>query len=841
MRIQFRCANPRRAQVLSTASVAINGIDFLEVLDHDAPAGAPPQRTLLVQMIKNAPWGFTTANVRIEGGVRVTDVAVEWAMRAADASAGDVAAGRMTAAERVFYNNLPNADRILVVRVDRDGDFSTYTLRLVRSLTDARPPVGFDPILSAVDFSFKVECPSEFDCVTDQGPLLEPALEPTIDYLARDYASLRRLLLDRLAVVAPEWRERNPADLGVAIVEGLAYIGDYLSYYQDAVAAEAYLDTARRRVSVRRHVRLLDYPLDDGANARAWVQIRVNVASLTLPAGRPLLTRVDGLPPVLRPDSNELARARQSRPIVFETMHPAQLFQAHNELRFYTWGEEGCSLPVGATRASLLGDLTATLKAGEVLVFIEQRSPRTGYRADADPARRHAVRLTRVVADSDPLGGQFADPPTNAATPVTEIEWMAQDALPFALDLSIVQVPADDLDASGETRQPASVALGNIVLADHGETLDAEELPPVEVPQRYRPALRHRNVTFAADFDPAAPASALVNAILRPPTLPAVRLTSASGIWRPMRDLLNSDRFQTEFVGELESDGKLYLRFGDGRTGRAPQVGEFFTAVYRVGSGPSGNIGANALAHLVTGESGIQEVHNPLPALGGRAPESTEAARQYAPQAFRRQERAVTEADYAAVAERHPEVQRAVARRRWTGSWSTIFLTIDRRAGLPVDAAFEKELRAFLERYRMAGQDVEIDGPRFVSLDLAFLVCVEPGYFASHVKAALLERFSNRLLPDRTQGFFHPDHFTFGQPVYLSQIVATAMATPGVRWIDVSAGKGKPTRFQRWGEPPHGELEKGQIDIGQFEIARCDNDPNRPENGRLEFIMEGGL
>jgi len=222
-------------------------------------------------------------------------------------------------------------------------------------------------------------------------------------------------------------------------------------------------------------------------------------------------------------------------------------------------------------------------------------------------------------------------------------------------------------------------------------------------------------------------------------------------------------------------------------------------------------------------------------------PESMEAARQYAPQAFRRQERAVTEADYAAMAERHPEVQRAVARRRWTGSWSTIFLNIDRRAGLPVDAAFEKELRAFLERYRMAGQDIEIDGPRFVSLDLAFLVCVEPGYFASHVKAALLERFSNRLLPDRTQGFFHPDRFTFGQPVYLSQIVATAMATPGVRWIDVSAGKGKPTRFQRWGEPPHGELGKGQIDIGQFEIARCDNDPNRPENGRLEFIMEGGL
>jgi predicted phage baseplate assembly protein len=234
-------------------------------------------------------------------------------------------------------------------------------------------------------------------------------------------------------------------------------------------------------------------------------------------------------------------------------------------------------------------------------------------------------------------------------------------------------------------------------------------------------------------------------------------------------------------------------------------------------------------------------VRNPLPAVGGVLPESLQEVRQYAPQAFRRQERAVTEADYAEVAARHPAVQRAVATRRWTGSWWTIFLTVDRTGGLPVDAAFEDELRAFLERYRMAGYDLEIDGPRYVPLDLAFAVCVEPGYFASNVKAALLARFSSRILPDRTHGFFHADNFTFGQPVYLSQIVAAAMAVSGVRWIDTSAGKGKPTRFQRWGEPAHGELAQGQIDLGRLEIARCDNDPSRPENGRLELIMEGGL
>ena len=80
-------------------------------------------------------------------------------------------------------------------------------------------------------------------------------------------------MLDRLALLVPDWRERNAADVGIALVELLAYVGDHLSYQQDAVATEAYLGTARRRVSSRRHARLVDYLMHDGCNARAWVHV----------------------------------------------------------------------------------------------------------------------------------------------------------------------------------------------------------------------------------------------------------------------------------------------------------------------------------------------------------------------------------------------------------------------------------------------------------------------------------------------------------------------------------------------------------------------------------------
>ena len=75
------------------------------------------------------------------------------------------------------------------------------------------------------------------------------AVEPPINYLARDYTSFRTLMLDRMAVTMPDWQERNPADIGITVVEALAHAADHLSYYQDAVATEAYLGTSRRRAS----------------------------------------------------------------------------------------------------------------------------------------------------------------------------------------------------------------------------------------------------------------------------------------------------------------------------------------------------------------------------------------------------------------------------------------------------------------------------------------------------------------------------------------------------------------------------------------------------------------
>jgi len=161
-------------------------------------------------------------------------------------------------------------------------------------------------------------------------------------------------MLDRLAVLAPSWQETHPSDFGVALVEVLAYAADHLSYQQDAVGTEAYLGTARSRISLRRHAKLVDYQLDEGANARTWIYVALSkgTATLTLPPKTNLYPRVAGLPAVVVAGSNQEKQLNTA--LTFETMQAADLFQDQNEMHFYTWSDNECCLVPGSTQATLL-------------------------------------------------------------------------------------------------------------------------------------------------------------------------------------------------------------------------------------------------------------------------------------------------------------------------------------------------------------------------------------------------------------------------------------------------------------------------------------------------------
>jgi predicted phage baseplate assembly protein len=304
-------------------------------------------------------------------------------------------------------------------------------------------------------------------------------------------------------------------------------------------------------------------------------------------------------------------------------------------------------------------------------------------------------------------------------------------------------------------------------------------------------------------------------------------------MWTARRDLLNSGAEADEYVVEVDNDGSGMIRFGDDVHGRRPESGTAFTARYRIGNGRMGNIGADSLVHIALSLPEITLVRNPLPAVGGLEPESLQDVRQRAPVAYRVQERAVTEADYAEVTERRADVQRAAASFRWTGSWHTVFVTVDREAGAGLSDEFETDIRTHVERYRMAGHDLEVDSPQFVSLEIDLHVCVRTDHFRSDVERELLDVLSNRDLPDGRRGLFHPDLWTFGQPVYLSAIYGAAHQVTGVESVEVRT-------FQRQGVPESTALDSGRLDMAALEIPRLDNDHNFAEHGRLTITLGGG-
>jgi Baseplate J-like protein len=85
-------------------------------------------------------------------------------------------------------------------------------------------------------------------------------VQPILDYSARDFESIRSLLVGLARGIIPEWRTVGEAnDFGTLLLELYAYMGDVTNYYIDRVSSEAFLGTAQRRQSVLYMAEMLGY------------------------------------------------------------------------------------------------------------------------------------------------------------------------------------------------------------------------------------------------------------------------------------------------------------------------------------------------------------------------------------------------------------------------------------------------------------------------------------------------------------------------------------------------------------------------------------------------------
>jgi len=717
------------------------------------------------------------------------------------------------------------------------GGFSLYRL----TIDDAR----IDPYYNDVLFSFKANCPTEFDC--KPGPHECPPdahIDFPVNYLARDFFSFRRALLDFASERYPEWQDRLEADAGVMLAEVMSALGDEFAYNQDRISREAHFEDASQRRSIRRHARLVDYQVSDGRGASTWLDFTVQAgppvnipggaqvwALDPLPAGKPAAERRAASRVVF-----EVGRGLIDRGVVFNVAAVRNSFTAH------LFDEDDLCLPVGSTTLHIDGahaadlpfdDFSDPLQAGKWVLL------RTAPTDPSIPIRIFPVKLIEIADTIDPVL-----PGTPA---ITRLVWTTAQRTPFEMDLTTLTVRGNLVRATaGETRTVPFMIGPRAVVAD-----------PVEAVER-----SGANGSVAYLFSlPDSDRSGLVWQGRSAETRrPEIRLFDEDGIewtWRRALVGVNSsqpadhdfgldDGFWRRVVGyrrigeeivhvDYATGDGTTVRFGDGEFGLIPAAGLHFDVLYRLGNGRVGNVPADALtdfdhAALPT----IAAVTNPLAATDGIDPETPFEVRQSAPEAFRAITfRAVRPEDYSEAAERLPWVQRAGTAFRWTGSWITSFTTPDPRSAVAVTDPERTELFEQLDRFRQAGREAWGLDPIYADLDLEIRICVEPTAFSGDVKKRVLEALFGRTTLPPIVGFFSPDNFTFGTPLWRSELEAVIQPVPGVRAV-------RAIRVRRRGRSAWQNFTALVLRVADNEVIRVQNDRLLPERGAVRLVMEGG-
>jgi len=731
----------------------------------------------------------------------------------------------------------------LSLRIEPVGDYSTYTLELVWDAS------RIDPFFSTIAFKFRPGCFTN-DCAPAlPGRPLAPG--PVIDYLAKDYDSFRHVLMTAMAQRVPGWQSTSEADHDQVLIDLFAAAADELSDYQDRVMNEAYFATARGRVSLARHARLVDYHVHEGNQASTWLAVEVLAGQtpFTLTnqeivawtgAGEPTLDSI-----FFSSRERRLPAAQKQRfdPLV-------------NRLLLHTWRNAQPALRAGSTSADVVPDVPGAgqteadalrdlIRSGQLrqILIAERLNPLTGRVPGRDARKRQLLRLLSGTAAAETI----VDPVTN--TFLVRLRWRDEDQLRF--DYSFTTF------CEGTPVENVSVFNGNLVLVHEGRPMTASFHEPGAAVPADSPTEKHRFLTRLDRYGdgrdwvlcalPEGPLAYLptpVNGEVPVRSTLFVEVTEPSAgtdQWDEVETLVHSDDSAEEgdhFMVETDELRRSVLRFGNGTNGQLLPAGAVVRAEYQIGGGHAGNIGADQLVHVqpLTGvlTGAVIGVTNPFDVIDGRDPELPERIRRNAPEAYRaRQLRAVTLADYVRRAEEVPGVSRAVARYAWTGSWRTVRIVIDPIGTTTLEEPLRVDVAAHLEAVRLIGEDLELRPPRFVPLAVRIVVCASEEYWREDLRFVLEQEFSDRYTSDGRRGFFHPDEWTFGQALHRSAIAGRVHRVTGVEHI-VSIG------MKRFNAPTPGIPAVEVLEIGFDEVVLVANDPDHLERGFVRFEVLGG-
>ena len=718
-----------------------------------------------------------------------------------------------------------------------------------------------------------------------------------VDYLAKDFTSFLLALSNFSAARYPRWTERSEADFGVMLMEALSALADELSYLQDRIAAEATIGTATQRLSLARHVRLVDYEPMPALAARTVLQF--DVAPGSGPA-LPDVIQVQALGgqagtedfaagpvfgglvfgglvfggPVFAPlpGSRGFASPRYALDARWNRYDQSGRVP---QLVPYRWDPSVTWLCRGATSVWVDGHGHGFYQGQHLLIDTSA--------AAGDSPVREIVQVTSAEERTDPVQDR----------PVTLIRW--SDGLTGDHDLTRTELAGNLLPAvhghvtdesfavPGEDQPPAEPLA--IVRADHSDS-PAHCLFTLAGPLAWQ-------AVPAADGGRARPWPLLTLRELAPAGLastgPAsggpVAVAAADGAratWQWVPRLIDADATARAFTVvperyspaapvdgpsffDYDGDG-VTIRFGDGVFGRRPAPGTTFGARYLAGGGEAGNVAADTIVAVAPGDPAnglVWRCTNPFPATGGADAETQAQVRARAPQQARSGVLSLAgQADYEAAARLFAKAgpafspvdtafgpvggafppagagdlawaRQAIAAVRWTGSWLSTATIADPTTAEP-PAAQLAALAALAEA---------LGARRLAGTDISVALA---RYRWLDLRVTCVTRLGHRpgdvaaavlsQLAPRTGATGATGFFGRDKWSFGQPLEASALMAA----IQSCPGVAGLTRADyRWAHSP-GEWRplRPTLGIGPGEILRIDNDPDQPGHGLLFVTAE---
>jgi baseplate J-like protein len=263
------------------------------------------------------------------------------------------------------------------------------------------------------------------------------------------------------------------------------------------------------------------------------------------------------------------------------------------------------------------------------------------------------------------------------------------------------------------------------------------------------------------------------------PSRDVVLLTQLAGVtdeWTRRETLAFSQSGQRDYVVEVDADDHATVTFGDGAFGAVPPLGAQIRVTYRVGGGQIGNVLPGTITTVVDSPQLAllgAKVTNPTPATGGAEREDIAHAVRQAPAVFRSLRRAVTAADYEALALSF----KGIGKVRAVGTgWNTVTLYVAPEGGGKVSDVLEAGLRGYLEDKRMLSQIIEIADVDYVAIRVTAEIAVRSFFVTADVVAQVRQVMADLLAFDRVD---------FNQTIYLSRFYEVSQEVPGVVFVNI--------------------------------------------------------